>query len=80
MHLTMINMFLNVIASGKCLLISIIPFKNILKLLIKIIRPQNDRAISEFYRFWIFHGGDILMKILKNFKILEKKSRLRKNS
>ena len=73
-------MFLNVIASRKCLLISIIPFKNIYKLLIKIIRPENDKAIQEFYRFWIFHGGAILMKILKILKILEKQSRLRKKS
>jgi hypothetical protein len=36
-----------------------------LRLLIKIVRPQNDRAISEFYPVQVFHGGDILMNILK---------------
>ena len=65
--LTLINMFLNVIASRKCLGISIIPLENTLKLLIKIVRPQNDRAILEFYRSRIFHGADILMKKLKIF-------------
>ena len=43
-----------------------------MRLLIKIVRSQNDRAISEFYLLQVFYGGDILMKILKNFKTFEK--------
>ena len=46
----------------------------------EVSKLQIDREISEFYRLWIFQGGDILMKILKIFKISEKNSRLRKKS
>ena len=49
--LTMISMFLNAIASISVLVNSIISLGYALKLLIKIVRLQNDRAISEFYRF-----------------------------
>ena len=72
MHLTMINMFLSVIDSRSVLGNDIISLSYTYMLLIKVVRPQNDRAISEFYRSRIFHGGDILMKSLKNFKIFEK--------
>ena len=49
MNLTMKNMFLNVIASRSVLVNDIISLSYTLRLLIKIVRPQNDRAISEFY-------------------------------
>ena len=38
----------------------------------EVSKLQIDREISEFYRLWIFQGGDILMKILKILKIFEK--------
>ena len=49
--LTMINMFLNVIASISVLVNSRFNLSYTSRLLIKIVRLQNDRAISEFYRF-----------------------------
>ena len=76
--LTMINMFLNVIASRSVLVNSVISLSYTLRLLIKIVRPQNDRAISEFYPHEVFPGGDILMKILKNSNFSEKKKRKEK--
>ncbi len=73
MHLTMINMFLSVLDSRSVLGNDIISLSYILKLLIKTVRPQNDRAISEFYLLQVFPGGvDILMKILKISKMKRK--------
>ncbi len=54
MHLTMINMFLKVIASRSVLGNPIISLSYTPRLLIKIIRFQNDRAISEFYPHEVF--------------------------
>ena len=54
MHSTMINMFLNVIASISVLGNSRFNLSYTLGLLIKIARPQNDRAISEFYPNEVF--------------------------
>ena len=74
MHLTRINMFLNVIASKKSLGISIISLSyNVSSVLIKIIRPQNHRAISASPDPGLFHGGDILMKISKKKKYRTKR-------
>ena len=55
--LTMINMFFDVIASLIVLGNDIISLRYTLRLLIKIVRPQNDRAISEFYPHEVFPGG-----------------------
>ena len=49
--LTMRNMFLSVIAWRSVLGNSRFNLSYLLRLLIKVARPQNDRAISEFYRF-----------------------------
>ena len=57
MHLTMINMFLNVIASISVLGNDIISLSYTSRLLIKIVRSQNDRAISEFYLLQVFSRG-----------------------
>ena len=59
MHLTMINMFLKMIASGSVLGNDRFNLSCTLRLLIKIVRPQNDRAISEFYPHDVFPGGVI---------------------
>ena len=64
MHLTMINMFLNVVALVKCLGISIISLSHI-RLWIEIARPQNDKAISEFYQVQVFYRGDMFEFFLK---------------
>ena len=61
----MINMFLNVIASRSVLVKYIISLSHSLRLLIKIVRPQNDKEIPEFYLLQVFQGGDLLMNILK---------------
>ena len=57
MHLTMINMFLNAIASRSVLGNYIISLSYVSRLLIKIVRSQNDRAISEFYLVEVFSRG-----------------------
>ena len=57
MHLTMINMFLNVIASINVLGNPIISLSYTYRLLIKIVRPRNDRVISEFYPHEVFPRG-----------------------
>ena len=57
MHLTMINMFLKVIALRSVLGNSRFNLSYVLRLLIKIVRLQNDRAISEFYPHEVFSGG-----------------------
>ena len=72
MHLTMIKMFLNLIDMRQCLGITIISLSYALRFLITIVRARINRAISEFYLVQVFHGGDILMKISKKMKILEK--------
>ena len=72
MLLTMTNVFLNNIASRNCLGITINIVDNVLKLCMEVVKPRNDKEISEFYRSRSFHGGDILMKILKKIKIFEK--------
>ena len=56
-HLTMIKMFLNVIASVSVLGNSGFNLSYALRLLITIVRPQNDRAISEFYLLQVFSRG-----------------------
>ena len=67
---TMENMFSNVIASIYVLVNDKLSLSYTLKLLIKIARAQNDRAILKFYLLQVFlHGGDILMNILEDFKI-----------
>ena len=41
-------------------------------LLIKIVRSQNDRAISEFYLLQVFLEGDILMTEFEKTQNFEK--------
>ncbi len=65
MHLTMINMFLNVIATRSVLVNDTISLSYVLMLSMGIVRLQNDKAISEFYRSRIFQGDVILMKTLE---------------
>ena len=59
MHSTMINIFLNVSASGSVLVNDRLNLSYTLRLLIKIVKPQNDRAISEFYLLQVFFTGVI---------------------
>ena len=70
--LTMINMFLDVVASRSVFGNDIKAMYRIMRIQIEVSKLQSDRAISEFYRSRIFHGVQILMKILKIFKICEK--------
>ena len=70
-HLTVINMFLDVIASGSVLVSLGFVMYHISMIQIEASKLQIDRAISEFYRLWIIHGCNILMRILKIFKIFE---------
>ena len=59
MLLTMKIMFLSVNASRECLGITIISLSYVLRLWMKIVRPQNANAITEFYPHEIFHEGAI---------------------
>ena len=72
MHLTMINMFLNVIASIIVLVNPIISLSYASRLLIKIVRLRNERAISEFYLVQVFFARewyfDEIFEILQNFQ------------
>ena len=65
-------MLSNVIASRSVLVNPLKVMYHVSRIRIKVSKLQIGRAISEFYRSQIFRGGDILMKILKNFKIFEK--------
>ena len=57
MHLTMINMFLNAIALRSVLGNPIISLSYTYRLLITIVRPRIERAISEFYPHEVFPRG-----------------------
>ena len=66
MHLTMEIMFLNVNASQSVLWNSIISLSYVLTICMKIVRPQKDNAIAEFYLHDFFYGGDIFEIFQKN--------------
>ena len=76
----MINMFLNVIASrsvlGNARFNSRCPFR----LLIKIVRPQNDRAISEIYLVQVFLRGWYFDENFENFQNFRKHEELERNN
>ena len=60
--LTMKNMFSKVIASWKCLWITIDYLSYVLRLWIEIVKPWIARAISEFYPVQVFLKVEILMR------------------
>ena len=72
------NMFLNVIAPWKCLLISIIYLSYILRLWIAIVKPWVARAIPEFYLVQVFVESWNFDEIFENFQKSRKFSRFEK--
>ena len=77
--LTMINMFLGVIGSRTVLGSLGFVMYHTSRIRVEVSKLQIDRAISEFHRSRIFHGGDILMKILI-FSTFSKKIKIEKES
>ena len=78
MHLTMKNMFLNVIASQSMRWNSIISLSYVLRLWMEVVRSQNARAISEFQPQDLFHEYAIFeffFEKSQNFRIFEKTAR-----
>ena len=57
MHLTMINMFLNVIASGSVLVNPIKVMYHLSRIRIEVTKLKIDRANSEFYLVQGFSRG-----------------------
>ena len=73
MHLTMKNMFLNVIASRSVLGNDIIVVKKVLKFILMVVKDENDFEISEFYRSRTFGKVENLMIFFDFFSKVSKK-------